>query len=56
MDNEEDIKSLRGANYVFNYMIKIDAGKVKSEIVIQLGITVLWSQNQTSAAESQFES
>ena len=29
MDNEGDIKSLRGANYVIHYMIKIDADLIK---------------------------
>ena len=37
MDNEGDIETLRGANYVVDYMIKIDADLIKYEIVIQLG-------------------
>ena len=53
MDNEGDIKSLRGANYVVDYMINIDADLIKREIAIQLGMTVLWLQNQASAAESR---
>ena len=51
MDNEEDIKSLRGANYVVDYMIKIDADLIKCLIAVQLGI-VLWLQNQAPAVES----
>ena len=53
MDNERDIKSLRGANDVVDYMIKIDADLIKCEIAIQLGIVVLWLQNQASAAQSR---
>ena len=53
LDNEEDIKPLRGANYVVDYMIKIDADLIKCEITIQLGIAVLWLQNQASAAKCQ---
>ena len=53
MDNERDIKSLRGANYVVDYMIKIDADLIKCEITIQLGMAVLWLQNQASTAESR---
>ena len=53
LDNERDIKSLRGANYVVDYMIKVDADLIKCEIAIQLGIVVLWLQNQASAAQSR---
>ena len=53
MDNEGDIKSLMEANYVVDYMIKIDADLIKCEIAIQLGMAVLWLQNQASAAESR---
>ena len=53
MDNEGDIKLLRGANYVVDYMIKIDADPIKCEIAIQLVMAVLWLQNQASAAESR---
>ena len=53
LDNEGDIKSLRGANYVVDYMIKIDADLIKCEIAIQLGMAVLWLQNEASAAESR---
>ena len=53
LENEGDIKSLRGANYVVDYMINIDADLIKREIAIQLGMTVLWLQNQASAAESR---
>ena len=53
LDNERDIKSLRGANYVVDYMIKVDADLIKCEIAIQLGMVVLWLQNQASAAESR---
>ena len=56
LDNERDIKSIRGANYVVDYMIKIDADLIKCVIAIQLGIAVLWLQNQATNAESQFES
>ena len=52
MDNVGNIKSLRGANNVVDYMIKIDADLIKCEIAIQLGMAVLWLQNQVSAAES----
>ena len=52
MDKEGDIKSLRGANYVVDYMIKIDADLIKCEITIKLGIAVLWLQNQASTEES----
>ena len=41
MDNEGDIKSLRGANYAVDYMIKIDADLIKCEIMIELGMAVL---------------
>ena len=51
MDNEGDIKSLRGANYIVDYMIKIDADLIKCEIGIQLGMAVLLLQNQASVAE-----
>ena len=51
MDNEEDIQSLTGASHVVDYMIKIDADLIKSEITIQLGMAVLWLQNQASAVE-----
>ena len=47
-----DIKSLRGANNADDYMIKIDANLIKYEIAMQLGMAVLWLQNQVSAAES----
>ena len=53
MDNEGDIKSLRRGNYVVDYTIKIDADLIKYEIAIQLGMAVLWLQNQASAAESR---
>ena len=53
MDNEGDIKSLRGANYVVDYMIITEADLIKCEIAIQLGMAVLWLQNQASAAESR---
>ena len=53
LDNEGDIKSLRGANDVVDYMIKVDADLIKCEIAIQLGIVVLWLQNQASAAQSR---
>ena len=53
LDNERDIKSLRGANYVVDYMIKVDADLIKCEIAIQLGMVVLRLQNQASAAESR---
>ena len=53
MDNEGDVKSLMRANYVADYMIKIDADLIKCEIAIQLGMAVLWLQNQASAAESR---
>ena len=53
MDNEGDIKSLRGANYVVDYMIKINADLIKCEITMQLGMAVLWLQNQVSALESR---
>ena len=53
LDNERDIKSLRGANYVVDYMIKVDADLIKCEIAIQLGMVVLWLQNQASAAENR---
>ena len=51
MDNEGDIKSMRGASHVVDYMIKIDADPIKCEIAIQLGMAVLWLQNEASAAE-----
>ena len=41
MDNEGDIKSLREANSVVDYMVQIDADLIKPEIAIQLGIAVL---------------
>ena len=41
MDKEGDIKSLRGANYVVDYMIKIDADLIKC-VAIQLEIAVFW--------------
>ena len=53
LDNEGDIKSLRGANDVVDYMIKVDADLIKCEIAIQLRIVVLWLQNQASAAQSR---
>ena len=52
MDNERHITSLKGANYVVDYMIKIDADLIKCEMAIELGIAVLWLQNQASAEES----
>ena len=55
LDNEEDIKPLRGANYVVDYMIKVDAGLIKC-VLIQLGIAVLCLQNQASARRAEFES
>ena len=42
LDNEGDIKLLRGANYVVDYMVKIDADPIKCEIAIQLGMAVLY--------------
>ena len=53
MDNERDIKLLRGENYVADYMIKIDAYLIKCVIGIQLGIAVLRLQSQARAAESR---
>ena len=53
MDNERYIKSLRRANYVVDYMIKIDADLIECEIAIQLGMAVLVLQNQESTAESR---
>ena len=53
MDNEGDIKSLRGANYDVDYIIKIDADLIECEIAIQLGMAVLVLQHQASTAESQ---
>ena len=52
MGNEGDIKSLRGENYVVDYMIKIEAYLIKCVIEIQLGIAVLWLQSQAPAVES----
>ena len=43
---------MRGANYVVDYMIKIDADLIKYEMTIELGIAILWLQNQASAKES----
>ena len=56
MGNEGDIKSLRRENYVADYMIKIDANLIKYEIAKQLGMVVLWLQNQASAQKAKFES
>ena len=47
------IFSHRGANYVIDYMIKMDADPIKCEIMIQLGTAVLWLQNRASAVEGQ---
>ena len=52
MDNEGDIKSLRGENYVVDYMNKTDAYLIKCVILRQLGIAVLWLQIQAPTAES----
>ena len=43
---------MKEANYVVDYMIKIDADPIKYEMTIELGIAVLWLQNQASAEES----
>ena len=45
--------SHRGANYVVDHMIKMDADPIKCEIVMQLGMEVLWLQNHASAAEGR---
>ena len=52
LDNEGDIKSLRGENYVVDYMNKTDAYLIKCVILRQLGIAVLWLQIQAPTAES----
>ena len=56
LGNEGDIKSLWGENYVADYMIKIDTDLIKYEIAKQLGMIVLWLQNQASARKAEFES
>ena len=56
LGNEGDIKSLWGENYVADYMIKIDTDLIKYEIAKQLGMIVLWLQNQASAQKAEFES
>ena len=45
------IYSRRGANCVVDYMIEKDADPVKCEIVMQLGMEVLWLQNHALAEE-----
>ena len=47
------IFSHRGANYAVDYMIEKDADPIKCEIVMQLGMEVLWLQNHTLAAEGR---
>ena len=56
MDNEGNIKSLRGADYVVDYMIKIDADLIKCEIAIQLGMAILWLQTKHPPRKVEFES
>ena len=53
LDNVRDIKSLRGANYVVDYMIKIEAYLIKCVIVKQLESAVLWLQSQAPATENR---
>ena len=45
------IFSHRGANYAVDYMIEKDADPIKCEIVMQLGMEVLWLQNHALAEE-----
>ena len=47
------IFSHRGANYAVDYMIEKDADPIKCEIVMQLGMEVLWLQKQALNAEGR---
>ena len=45
--------SHRGANYAIDYTIEKDADPIKCEIVMQLGMEVLWLQNHALVAEGR---
>ena len=47
------IFSHMGANYAVDYTIEKDADPINCEIMVQLGMEVLWLQNQALAAEGR---
>ena len=53
MENEGDIKPLKGENYDVDSIIKIDTYIVKCGIAIQQGLAARRLQSQAPAAESR---